>query len=111
MSKRKSRTNLAKFDAHVITQDEYDEAPEWTDDQFDRAQIAIGDTIIRPANGTLTKPGRPKKPDAKKSVHLRLAPDILLYYRATGPGWQTRMEEALRKGAKLPAKKAVTPRR
>jgi uncharacterized protein (DUF4415 family) len=82
-----------------------DDAPELTDEFFDRAQIAIGDTIIRPANGTLTKPGRPKSANAKKSVHLRLSPDVLAWFRATGPGWQARIDEALRKVAKLGARK------
>ena len=82
-----------------------DDAPEWTDDQWDRAQISIGGVIIRPANGTLTKPGRPKSANPKKSVHLRLSPDVLKYFRSTGPGWQTRIDETLRKVAKLAARK------
>jgi uncharacterized protein (DUF4415 family) len=103
--KRKSRTDWAKFDAHVITPEEYEEIPEWTDDQFDRAEIAIGGKVIRPANGTLTKPGRPKKANAKVSVHLRLSPEVIAHFRARGPGWQTRIDEALRKAAKLGARK------
>jgi len=82
-----------------------DDAPEWTGDQWDRAEIAIGDVVIRPANGTLTKPGRPKSAAPKKSVHLRLSPDVLAYFRKTGPGWQTRIDETLRKAAKLGARK------
>ena len=66
-----------------------------------RAELAIGGQVIRPAGGTLTKRGRPKKLDAKKSVHLRLSPDVLEWFRATGPGWQTRIDEALRKAARL----------
>jgi uncharacterized protein (DUF4415 family) len=81
-----------------------DDAPELTDEILDRAEIAIGDVVLRPANGTLTKPGRPKKADAKKSVHLRLSPDVLSYFRKTGPGWQTRIDETLRRAAKLPLK-------
>jgi uncharacterized protein (DUF4415 family) len=87
-----------------------DDAPEWTDEQFERAELAIGQVVLRPANGTLTKPGRPKKSDAKKSVHLRLSPDVLSYFRKTGPGWQTRIDETLRRAAKLPAKKRATRR-
>jgi uncharacterized protein (DUF4415 family) len=83
-----------------------DDAPEWTKDQFDRAEIAIGGKVIRPANGTLTKPGRPKSAAPKKSVHLRLSPDVLTHFRKTGRGWQTRIDEALRKAAKLGARKA-----
>ena len=82
-----------------------DDAPEWTDDQWDRAEISIGKVIVRPANGTLTKLGRPRSAAPKKSVHLRLSPDVLAYFRKTGPGWQTRIDETLRKAAKLGAKK------
>ncbi len=82
-----------------------DDAPEWTDDQWDRAEFAIGGKVIRPANGTLTKPGRPKSAFPKKSVHLRLSPDVLEHFRKSGPGWQTRIDETLRKAAKLGARK------
>jgi len=82
-----------------------DDAPELTQDFFDRAEIAIGGKVIRPANGTLTKPGRPKKANAKVSVHLRLSPEVIAHFRARGPGWQTRIDEALRRAAKLGARK------
>ena len=83
-----------------------DDAPELTDDFLDRAEIAIGGKVIRPALGTLTRPpGRPKSAWPKKSVHLRLSPDVLDHFRKTGPGWQTRIDEALRKAAKLAARK------
>jgi uncharacterized protein (DUF4415 family) len=105
VKKRKSGTDWAKVDAHEITAEEYEEMPEWTDDQWDRAEIAIGGKVIRPAQGTLTKPGRPKSATSKKSVHLRLSPDVLDHFRASGPGWQTRIDEALRRAAKLTARK------
>jgi uncharacterized protein (DUF4415 family) len=82
-----------------------DDAPELMDEFFARAEFAIGGKVIRPANGTLTKPGRPKSANAKKSVHLRLSPDVLAYFRKTGPGWQTRIDEVLRKAAKLGLRK------
>ena len=75
-----------------------DDAPEWTDEQFDRAEIAVGGTVARPAKGTLTRPrGRPKKADAKVHLHIRLSPQVLGYFRSTGPGWQTRIDEVLRR--------------
>ncbi len=83
-----------------------DDAPELTDEILDRAEFSIGGVVVRPANGTLTKPGRPRKADPKKSVHLRLSQDVLTHFRKSGPGWQTRIDETLRKAAKLPAKKA-----
>jgi uncharacterized protein (DUF4415 family) len=82
-----------------------DDAPELTDDFLNRAEVAIGEKVIRPANGTLTKPGRPPKANAKVSVHLRLSPEVIAHFRARGPGWQTRIDEALRKAAKLGARK------
>jgi uncharacterized protein (DUF4415 family) len=65
-----------------------DDASEWTQEQFERAEIAIGGKVVRSARGTLTRPrGRPKKPDAKVHTHIRLSPQVLEYFRATGPGW------------------------
>ena len=75
-----------------------DDAPEWTQEQFERAEIAVGGKVVSPARGTLTRPrGRPKKADAKVHIHIRLSPLVLGYFRAAGPGWQTRIDEVLRK--------------
>lgn len=38
----------------------------------------------------------PQKAPRKVSTTLRLSPDVLAKWRATGPGWQSRMDEALR---------------
>ena len=103
--KPKSRTDWAKVDAHKISLDEYDTMPEWTAEQIARAELKRGGAIVRPASGTLTKRGRPKLAAPKKSVHLRLSQDVLTYFRKTGPGWQTRIDETLRKAAKLAAKR------
>ena len=74
-----------------------DDAPEWTQDQFDRAEIAIGGKVVRPAQTALTRPrGRPKKVDAKVHIHIRLSPQVLAHFRAAGPGGQTRIDEVLR---------------
>jgi uncharacterized protein (DUF4415 family) len=44
--------------------------------------------------------GRQKAP-VKRLVSLRLDPDVVEHFRATGPGWQGRINEALRKAAWL----------
>jgi uncharacterized protein (DUF4415 family) len=41
----------------------------------------------------------PQKAPTKRLVSLRLDPDVLDHFRATGPGWQARMNQALRKAA------------
>ena len=74
-----------------------DDLPEWTDDQFDRAQFSIVGKVIRPGQGTLTKPGRPLSDNPKKQVTLRLDPDVIEKFRATGKGWQSRINAELRK--------------
>ena len=77
-----------------------DDAPEWTKDQFERAEFAIGDRVIRPARGTLTRaPGRPKSLDAKQVVSLRLEPSLIESYRNQGDDWRSRMADAIRKAA------------
>ena len=74
-----------------------DELPEWTEDQFRRAAVYHGKKLIRPADGTLTKPGRPKSVDPKKQVTLRIDSIVVEKFRATGKGWQSRINAELRK--------------
>ncbi|MDD5037063.1 MAG: BrnA antitoxin family protein [Methylococcaceae bacterium] len=45
----------------------------------------------------LLKPrGRPRKTKTKVHLNLRLSPEVVEYFRTTGPGWQTRLDEALK---------------
>lgn len=48
-----------------------------------------------------SKRGRKPNPNAKKLLTLRLDPDVIEHYRATGEGWQSRMNDVLRKAAGL----------
>lgn len=43
----------------------------------------------------------PQKTPTKHLVSLRLDPDVVERFRATGPGWQGRINEALRKAVGL----------
>jgi uncharacterized protein (DUF4415 family) len=38
----------------------------------------------------------PNRRPTKEQVAVRYSPEVLAYFRATGAGWQTRMDEALR---------------
>jgi len=60
----------------------------WTDAQLDAARpfMRIG---ARPV-------GRPKVDAPRPKVTVRLSPDVLAHLRATGKGWQTRMDAVLR---------------
>ena len=44
----------------------------------------------------LTRIGRPKASVTKERIAIRLSPDVLERFKAGGPGWQTRIDEALR---------------
>jgi len=72
---------LARVDAHVISPEEYDEIPELTDDMLKRA--------------VLSKGGRPRAKDPRRLVSIRLPESVLARWKATGPGWQTRMAQRL----------------
>ncbi len=41
--------------------------------------------------------GRPRLAAPKVQTTLRLDADVVAHFKATGPGWQTRINEALRK--------------
>ena len=78
-----------------------DDAPEWTEEHFRHAQLSIGGKVVREAVGTWTRPGRPVSADPKHQVTLRLDSDVLSAYRATGKGWQSRINAELRKALGL----------
>jgi len=69
-----------------------DDAPPLTEEFFARAEIREGAKLVRR--------GRPRLPDAKRQVTIRLDPELLDGLRATGPGWQTRLNEAVREWLK-----------
>lgn len=46
--------------------------------------------------GFFPRVGRPKSPRCKQSTTIRLDTDILAAFKATGPGWQTRLNDALK---------------
>jgi uncharacterized protein (DUF4415 family) len=88
-SRRTSGSDLARVDAHRIKPAEYKELPELTDDMLARAVVKKG--------------GRPRSANPRQLISLRLPADVIARWRATGPGWQTRMAERL---ARTPVAKA-----
>jgi uncharacterized protein (DUF4415 family) len=52
--------------------------------------------------GLVTRgPGKrgPQKAPTKQLVSLRLSPEVIDHFRATGPGWQARIDETLKRVA------------
>ena len=83
VSRRSLRSNLQQVDAHAIAPDEYADLPELTEEMVSRA--------------SLNKGGRPVSTNPRKPISLRLPTEVIERWRATGPGWQTRMAERLSK--------------
>jgi uncharacterized protein (DUF4415 family) len=73
--------------------------PPWTDEMWSHARPAAEAMPEFVARWRKWR-GKQKAP-VKKLVSLRLDPDIIDHFRATGPGWQGRINDALRKVARL----------
>ncbi|KAF1019103.1 MAG: hypothetical protein GAK30_03302 [Paracidovorax wautersii] len=71
-----------------------DASPEWTEADFKQAKRlhempAEFQQTIRRARG-------PQKAPTKIPVTIRLSPDVVEKFKASGPGWQTRVDVVLR---------------
>ena len=75
------RSDLSRVAAHVIQPQEYEELPELTEEML--------------ARGKVNKGGRPRSANPKRLISIRLTEDVIQRWRATGPGWQSRMAETL----------------
>jgi uncharacterized protein (DUF4415 family) len=67
----------------VLKASDYEELPELTEEMLKRAKLKKG--------------GRPISANPRKLISLRLPADVIAKWKATGPGWQTRMAERLSK--------------
>ena len=55
-----------------------------------------GSAVVRAALTERRRMRGPQKAPTKEQVAIRLSPEVLAYFRATGQGWQTRMDAALK---------------
>jgi uncharacterized protein (DUF4415 family) len=62
----------------------------------DAAEAAFKAATTKPVEPA---PKRPSLPGAKEQVSLRIDRDVLDYFQEAGPGWQDRINEALRRAA------------
>jgi uncharacterized protein (DUF4415 family) len=76
--------------------------PEWTDEDWARARPAkevlppkLYEALVRSSRQ------RRKEESTGKLISLRLDPDVVDKFRSTGPGWQGRINEVLRKAIGL----------
>jgi uncharacterized protein (DUF4415 family) len=75
------KSDLDRVDAHVVNKVEYEELPDLDEEMMARARVNRG--------------GRPVSSNPRKLLSIRLPADVIDRWKATGPGWQTRMAERL----------------
>ena len=81
-------SNLSKAATHKIKSEEYDEIPALESDFFEKADLFNGKKLVRR--------GRPTG-ITKISTTIRFDADVINALKATGKGWQTKVNDVLRK--------------
>jgi uncharacterized protein (DUF4415 family) len=70
--------------------------PEWTEEDFKNAR-PFAEVFPDLAESIMRSRGRPPLETPKKQVTLRLDQDVIEKFRGTGRGWQSRINEALKR--------------
>ncbi|HUQ95508.1 MAG TPA: BrnA antitoxin family protein [Bryobacteraceae bacterium] len=94
-----------------IPQKDWDtvDSPELTDDEFKGARPAkevLPEGLYNALVARRRGQRGPQKAPVKVALKLRVDPDVVEAYKASGPGWQSRMNDVLRHGMKRQARKA-----
>lgn len=90
--KKNTRTDWEQVKRDVVSDAPIAYDPE-TDlyDPNDPVQVAAFFATAK----VIRKPGRPKAEKKKVPIAIRLSPDVVEYFKATGAGWQSRIDAAL----------------
>lgn len=77
------------------------ENPEWTDEEIKRARPfrEVLPELAANIDRAIAARGRPPAGKTKMPVTIRLDPEVVNFYKSTGKGWQSRMNDDLRKAA------------
>ena len=80
------------------TQEDWDDAdiPPITPEQLAQAR-PFAEVFPELAEKMRKKLGRPPLEEPKKPVSIRLDADVVAKFKATGPGWQSRINDVLKK--------------
>ncbi len=73
------------------------DAPEVTDEQMAEAKPFADAFPALAGNMQKNAGGRPRSANPKVPVSIRLDQEVVAKFKATGPGWQSRMNEVLRR--------------
>ncbi len=75
------------------------ENPEWTRKDFEKARPAS--ELPPDVRMAFPRMRGAQKADKKVPVSIRLSPEVVVRFKAGGPGWQARIDEALKKALGL----------
>ncbi|WP_375453546.1 BrnA antitoxin family protein [uncultured Methylobacterium sp.] len=81
----------------MVQPEEYEDLPELTDAMMARADHYVGDRLVRRGRPSRTGARIGAKAGTTTAVSIRLSPAVLAHFRGSGPGWQARIDEILRK--------------
>jgi uncharacterized protein (DUF4415 family) len=103
MKAKKTELKIEFREGRGYSKDDWDEVsdnPEWTEEDFKNAR-PFAEVFPEFAESIRRSRGRPAVESPKRQISLRLDPDVIDAFKATGKGWQGRINDALRKAAKL----------
>ncbi len=96
MPSAKKRAGYSQKDLRDVS-----DSPELTKADFARAKPFV--EVFPDLAASIRKGRGPNKAPTKKLVSLRLSPEVIEHFKATGDGWQSRIDETLRKVVKRKA--------
>lgn len=80
--------------------DDVSDNPEWTEEELKNARPFA--EVFPELHEKMKKArGRPPVEKPRQLVSIRLDPDVISYFKRGGKGWQTRINDMLRKAAGL----------
>ncbi|MBI3700024.1 MAG: BrnA antitoxin family protein [Afipia sp.] len=92
MPKKKTAKPYSAADMKAVSDN-----PAWTAKAMAGAKPFI--EMFPKAAATIKRGRGPNKAPTKTLVSLRLSPDVIEHFKKKGPGWQVRIDDALRKAA------------
>lgn len=76
--------------------DDVSDNPEWTEEDFKKAK-PFAEAFPELMASINRARGRPPVEHPRKQISLRLDPDVIDKFKATGKGWQSRINDVLKK--------------
>jgi len=69
--------------------------PEWSD-RMVAESTTLEQSPLPEAFKHAARRGRPASDNPKQAISIRLSPEVIAHFRATGKGWQTRIDTVLK---------------